>query len=731
MSSITIAPSSSLSFQGTTNPQNTEQLSEKRVSEIVETLLRDKTSCALLKIRDSFEGILQLPPIEQQKLTDPLYPHEYLRKVEKILASFPEFEKIVSNQDKYFDTMAQEIKDIDLVQASSSFLPQNILELASKKPTPSEKAKYIRSWLEENKDQLQKITEISLKDKDLSSIPQEIKYFPKLQKLNLEKNKIKFIPPFIMSAVNELVDLNLSDNQIQEIPVSFHLNKLSVLKMDHNLLTDIPPQMSLSNLTLFSVDHNKIKSIPNSNWKNLSTFSAAHNQIGEIPLIENCPLKNLNLEGNQIKSMSNATNFTNLEMLNLAENRIRDIPHEIDSLKKIKELYLNNNNICHIVEEIGNLTHLKKLHLSYNKIATIPEVMNKLSTLVSFRVDNNKIKEVPECLRSLKNLEKPIVTLSDDDCKALPRAFENIISLPFFDSNRVNNVYYCQEYINNNTSVVEKEFREIFLENKKNFIATSNELKNCALVTSCKGLKIGCFFPNIFNELMEEKETTAEKAESIRNWYKENEKDLDLIDKKALRIESEEMKFFPAEFTDWFPNLEELIVHGKGKASLKEIPPSIVKFKKLKKLEFCGFPIQEIPDFIEKFENLEHLDLTESQIQTIPRWIRNLKKLRYLDLRANQIEDMFHGIENENLVSLNLCWNQIKKISIQYHPNLKELILAHNQITKLPCEKIGSSLPALHSLHLDDNKIPEYPEKISENLRLYNKCCYGDERHRF
>ncbi len=88
--------------------------------------------------------------------------------------------------------------------------------------------------------------------------------------------------------------------------------------------------------------------------------------------------------------------LTNLQLLWLSNNQIKEIPKEIGKLTNLQNLYLSNNQIKILPKEIGELTNLQVLYLSNNQIKILPKEIGKLTNLQDLSFDNNQIKILPK-----------------------------------------------------------------------------------------------------------------------------------------------------------------------------------------------------------------------------------------------------------------------------------------------------------------------------------------------
>jgi Leucine-rich repeat (LRR) protein len=182
----------------------------------------------------------------------------------------------------------------------------------------------------------------------------------------------------------------------------------------------------------------------------------------------------------------------------------------------------------------------------------------------------------------------------------------------------------------------------------------------------------------------------------------------------------DKIETLPSEISK-LTNLKSLGV-SKSK-SLKLLPKSIQKLKKLevfyweeipsldvadafrkfrglknmKRLSCFGNNITEIPAEIEYLKNIERLDLSFNDLTTMPDEIGKLKKLKFIDLFSNKKMDVLPKSigKLKQLENLNLGNNQIKKLPAELInlENLKELYLGGNPMSDEEQEKVKKMLP--------------------------------------
>ena len=149
-----------------------------------------------------------------------------------------------------------------------------------------------------------------------------------VKSLKLARNEFTSLPPEMGIYLKECVKLDLQRNKIREIPPSvLELPSLSELNLSHNDLVNIPdvPEWSAS-LSVLDLSYNRLSNLPNS-----AVASA---------------LSNLNISNNRFRVVPHCVcSFISLTALNIADNsEIVALPSELGRLKNLLNLNLDGLN---------------------------------------------------------------------------------------------------------------------------------------------------------------------------------------------------------------------------------------------------------------------------------------------------------------------------------------------------------------------------------------------------
>ena len=164
------------------------------------------------------------------------------------------------------------------------------------------------------------------------------------------------------------------------------------------------------------------------------------------------------------------SHFRSLIIVDLSYNSLSKIPGYLFKLKYIKELNLQNNYINYIQHQLSLLTNLEKLNLSYNEICFLPNSLFKLQNLQLLLINYNKIKFIPIEIGLMKNLQR--LNIYNNQINELPTTL-------------------C-----NNPKLKNIDFEWIYILKKSFYLSDYKEIPDDDIIYE-KCLK---FFSNLFNE---------------------------------------------------------------------------------------------------------------------------------------------------------------------------------------------------------------------------------------
>lgn len=177
-----------------------------------------------------------------------------------------------------------------------------------------------------------------------------------LMLLDLANNKIANIPVEI-GLLNYLQELRLSDNQIRHIPPEVGSCRiLRKIELMHNHLEGCLPETIglVQSLIDLDISFNDITELPRSiiGLKELVTIKAERCLLSTLP--------------------DTITYLDTLQVLDISNNRFTRFPLELSAMKSLKILNLSNNAIPLLQKEIYKMTNISSLNLSRNRLRALP-----------------------------------------------------------------------------------------------------------------------------------------------------------------------------------------------------------------------------------------------------------------------------------------------------------------------------------------------------------------------
>jgi len=243
--------------------------------------------------------------------------------------------------------------------------------------------------------------------------------------------------------------LSLRRDKIRDKSITIDsLLKLKSLKMENitqkniaKFLLDSEKFVDLEEINLL---YNKIRNLQEdfNNFVNLKRFSVT----------QNYGLKSI---------IFNKDKLSNLEFLDLSDNRIIDFPDSIENLVNLKTLILYNNNITIISEKLYGLTKLTMLNLAHNKLKKLSDSIGNLHNLQLLNISKNKnLKKLPASISKLKEIKQLYISgigletypvefcyfsklerlvMNNNNIETIPNEIVNLTSLNYL-SIRMNNI---------------------------------------------------------------------------------------------------------------------------------------------------------------------------------------------------------------------------------------------------------------------------------------------------
>ncbi|XP_067855418.1 wu:fc23c09 [Heptranchias perlo] len=232
---------------------------------------------------------------------------------------------------------------------------------------------------------MQKLTRLYMDQNNLSSIPTDLP--STLEELMLNSNNISMMSSQVWAKCKNLKTISLNNNRITDEsipPGAFNpVQNLHVIKMNHNLLTAVPADFSTSLRELF-LEGNQIRKLPD----NVFTDSSA--------------LIYLNLHNNQLNNKGIGKkaflHMSKLEYLDLGKNALTVIPKLLP--RSLKKLILQANSITSVRKDaFQNMLKLEEIYLAHNQISLVAiGAFKGLAGLRHLDLSHNRLAQVPRQL---------------------------------------------------------------------------------------------------------------------------------------------------------------------------------------------------------------------------------------------------------------------------------------------------------------------------------------------
>lgn len=192
----------------------------------------------------------------------------------------------------------------------------------------------------------------------------------------------------------------------------------------HTLKLGITKKINPSILTISNLNPKCMTFVPK--------IKVTINKSSEYPTLEGFPrtTEELYLIGLNRKSFDRQIlKLQSLRILNLSNNQISSLPKELGTLQHLQELILSQNRLDRALkwlwlDQVAIRSNLKLLDISNNLLQKLPHEIGKLDSLVNLKASQNMLSYLPQNLGKLHNLK--YLDISKNNLHCIPGSMRNL-----------------------------------------------------------------------------------------------------------------------------------------------------------------------------------------------------------------------------------------------------------------------------------------------------------------
>lgn len=522
-----------------------------------------------------------------------------------------------------------------------------------------------------------------------------------IRTLDLSENKYHQTP--VIKTMTNLKLLNISNNELTTAILSNSnpLNELTQLDLSNNMINDIkvnPAEQPYNKLIIIDLSHNYLVNIPDAvfdSFDDLETLDLSYNYIDILSQFTFEGIKKLvtlNLSNNRLTDINSALfRFSELITLKLSDNKINKIKkNDFKNLIKLKFLDLSSNKIKTIdVDVFQTMNSLKSLDLRHNFLEVLDKnVFSNLKSLDRIELTNNKIKMLPK--RLFKNMSILIFSISENK-------LEGSLDKGMFEGVNVTRLDLSNQFI---TEI--KNYTFYNLVSLDTLILKSNRIQY---------LENMCFKTLLNLEIID---LSNNQITNI-NFDKS-----DLGNLQSLILKNNRLTEIKHEQLQNLMTLEYLDISGNMITHLE--PDSFRFLKNLINLEIYSNPLQGVLETatFHGLGSLPSLDISRSMLTTIKNASFNdMAALKHLDMSYCRISELQFNVflHTGYIEVLDLSHNQLHNFFVNTTElkGLSVLFLHNNLIKTISATSLGG-LSRLNNITLSYNDIESFDSESFNSL---------------
>lgn len=139
---------------------------------------------------------------------------------------------------------------------------------------------------------------------------------------------------------------------------------------------------------------NKLKTMPEAtNWTQVTRLSLHWNTMVVLPSLQPmaATLGQLQLQGNRLTALPKLGWAPQMQLLDACNNLLASLPGEVGRWAGLVTLKLSHNKLTSIPETIGSLLLLEELHVDNNELTALPPTIGSCRALKVLNASNNKL----------------------------------------------------------------------------------------------------------------------------------------------------------------------------------------------------------------------------------------------------------------------------------------------------------------------------------------------------
>ena len=313
-------------------------------------------------------------------------------------------------------------------------------------------------------------------------------------------------------------------------------------------------------------------------------------------------LRYLNVQGNEIRELTDMSNIRQLEVLNLYNNKLTAVHASIGTLSGLELLDVGSNDLTELPAEMKRLKKIDTLNASSNRLTAFP-YMTRGCCMVEVNLDSNMLAAFPIELCYLLNLER--IYMSGNNITSIPDEIKYLKKL---------NILKLK---GNVLKEIPAGFRKL------------SSLQYLDLDENAFGE-----VPRVLFELPKLR-CLSMSHNRITKFPHEFESESTCLD--ILYLSHNELTEFPAVIICELRYLSELELSNNR---IRSLPPRIGNLVHLQNFFLANNELVELPPEIGMMGQLSHLKLEGNRLRSLPVEIGCLDMLGTLSLQNNELESL-------------------------------------------------------------------------------------------